>query len=1189
MRKKYIVIDHENSKYYKDIPYITKKEFNKEKSNVVVGKTRLKEYKSSSNNDELDLLCFNEKEYVVKDRLFGFKKGYVYVGDNDYILLKKRIPFLILLLLLLLLGLFVGLNFRKDTPEIKPEKNSNQETIIPDVKEETAEPETPKENKPSKYVPKRDKAEEAQGIKYIIKFDSNDGEGTMESITCAGNEVCNLPKNTFTKEGYNFTGWSTEINGEPIYLDEMEVFNLSTENNDEVILYAMWHIESFGVEFVNYDGSLIHEAEYDYGDNIINPEDPTREGYTFIGWDTEVTEVKEDLKITALYNINNYEFSYDLAGGAFNEDAPSTYTIEDVTFKIPNPIKKGYTFIGWTTTEEKSPIVDYEIVQGTIGNIELIANYEANSYKLIYDTNGAKELIEAKEINYDEKIGKLPIITKKGYNFINWTNESKEEVTATTIFNQTMDMTIYANWNAVDYSISYNLIGGKITNNPNAYNIEENLKIPNPEKEGYIFLGWTTNDNKTPKLDYEIPKGSVGDIELTANYKPISYYISYNSSGGEGTMEDIKIKYNNSIRLSKNTFTKEGYNFLGWSTEENGEVVYQDEQEIYNLSNEDGSKITLYAKWEIIKLSVKYYDLFGVVLKEEIVSYGNTANYPEDPFIDGYTFVGWSPSSDVIKTDTIFQAKYTKNDYVIKYNLNTGSSDDTKEIKYNVETDAITLPQPTREGYTFLGWTGSNGLKPEIKVVIPKGTVGNKNYKANWVSNIYKVSLNPNKGTITPDYINISYNSLYGIIPTPTRRGYSFEGWYYNNSLIEGATIMNSSFDHELIADWKVITYNISYNLAGGSITGQPTTYNIETETFTLPNPTREGYTFLGWTGSNGTTPSTNVKVEKGSIGDKSYTANWKAITYNISYNLAGGSITGQPTTYNIETNTFTLPTPTREGYTFLGWTGSNGTTPSTSVKIEKGSMRNKSYTANWKVITYNISYNLAGGSITGQPTTYNIETNTFTLPQPTRTGYTFAGWSGTGLNTATKSVSISKGTIGNRSYTATWNVNYYNVNYYVNGSLWATRSTAYNSSLENLNAQSALDIYHKFNYWDGWVDKMPTNTVNLYANITESYCMLMTGHGPYGNASALLSVFQSAGWTGRIEEAPSAPGQYWVVTDYTLTRAQADIQRNYIASHTNYKNYNFPYLYWVAVSCTNGIGDTWTRGLGQSNFVSQY
>ena len=283
------------------------------------------------------------------------------------------------------------------------------------------------------------------------------------------------------------------------------------------------------------------------------------------------------------------------------------------------------------------------------------------------------------------------------------------------------------------------------------------------------------------------------------------------------------------------------------------------------------------------------------------------------------------------------------------------------------------------------------------------------------------------------------------------------------------------------------------------------------------------------------------------------------------------------------------LPTITKTGHTFSGWTGSNGNTPSTNVSIAKGSTGDKSYTANWKVIQYDITYNLAGGSASPLQTSYNVESNSFTLPTPSRTGYTFTGWSGTGLSATSKNVTVGKGSTGNRSYTANWSVNYYTVNYYVQGSLWATRSVAYNTTPENLNAQSALDIYHKFNSWDGWVDKMPTNTVNLYANITESYCMLMTGHGPYGNAEGLLNVFKSAGWTGRIEEAPSAPGQYWVVTDYTLTRAQADIQRDYIANHTNYTNYNFPYLYWVAVSCTNGIGDTWTRGVGTKKFTSQY
>ena len=83
----------------------------------------------------------------------------------------------------------------------------------------------------------------------------------------------------------------------------------------------------------------------------------------------------------------------------------------------------------------------------------------------------------------------------------------------------------------------------------------------------------------------------------------------------------------------------------------------------------------------------------------------------------------------------------------------------------------------------------------------------------------------------------------------------------------------------------------------------------------------------------------------------------------------------------------------------------------------------------------------------------------------------------------------------------------------------------------------------------------------------------------------ALLNVFKSAGWSGTVVESAHYPGNYQVVTDYNLTRAQAEIQKNYIAEHTNYTNYNYPYLYWVAVDCTNGIGAEWTRSVGQKNF----
>lgn len=303
---------------------------------------------------------------------------------------------------------------------------------------------------------------------------------------------------------------------------------------------------------------------------------------------------------------------------------------------------------------------------------------------------------------------------------------------------------------------------------------------------------------------------------------------------------------------------------------------------------------------------------------------------------------------------------------------------------------------------------------------------------------------------------------------------------------------------------------------------------------------------------------------------------------YNLTINGTGGTFNDK--TITVKNNTVVLPKPEKNGYQFVSYTDKNNISYSTNIN-DVGLINNQTLSAKWNLISYSINYNLNGGTLSPSEiiNSYNVE-NTITLPTPNKTGYTFIGWTGTGLSSATKNVIIKNG-IGNRSYTANWSKNYYTVNYYVNNSLWQQRSVGYNDNLENLNAQSTLDNYHTFHGWTGWVNNMPSYNVNLYANITESYCQLTTGHGPYGNASALLNVFRSAGWTGTIIEAATSPGNYMVVTDYNLTRAQAEIQKNYIASHTNYNNYNYPYLYWVAVTCTNGYSEAWTRGKGQANF----
>ena len=297
---------------------------------------------------------------------------------------------------------------------------------------------------------------------------------------------------------------------------------------------------------------------------------------------------------------------------------------------------------------------------------------------------------------------------------------------------------------------------------------------------------------------------------------------------------------------------------------------------------------------------------------------------------------------------------------------------------------------------------------------------------------VYDLKWNLNGGTgadgASYDDSEINYGRTLNLQDyKPTRNGYDFAGW---KSSVTGDTFAadaestnvnpTNAVEVTLTAQWTPINYPISYTLNGGSATN-PANYNIETNTITLNNPTRTGYTFAGWTGSNGSTAQTAVTIPKGSTGDKNYTANWTLVNYTISYTMNGGSCSSPKTSYNVETATFALCTPTRNGYNFAGWTGSNGSTKQTSVSIPKGTTGNKSYTANWTAVNYTISYTLNGGSVSGNPTSYNIETATFALKNPTRYGYNFTGWTGSNGSTAQTSVSIAKGSTGNKSYTANW------------------------------------------------------------------------------------------------------------------------------------------------------------------------
>ncbi len=305
----------------------------------------------------------------------------------------------------------------------------------------------------------------------------------------------------------------------------------------------------------------------------------------------------------------------------------------------------------------------------------------------------------------------------------------------------------------------------------------------------------------------------------------------------------------------------------------------------------------------------------------------------------------------------------------------------------------------------------------------------------------------------------------------------------YSSSILATGPLTSNS---HCTVNFKAKTYSIAYNLNGGSVSSNPTSYTIETNTFTLNNPTKTGYTFSGWTGSNGSTPATSVSISQGSTGDKNYTANWIPNTYTISLNNQGATSAGTSAIYQTYATKFSLTNggvamtsssnpitkPTKTGYTFAGYytattsgvqyIGNNGYL--TALSDNKHFTANGTLYAHWTANTYVISFNANGGS-GGQSgnvlATYASPMPAISTVAPTRTGYTFKGWydtsadsGGTQYYTAAGASARSYDKTSNTTLYARWSINSYNVtyNYSQNGGTSATKTTdtiVYNSNVD--------------------------------------------------------------------------------------------------------------------------------------------
>ena len=442
---------------------------------------------------------------------------------------------------------------------------------------------------------------------------------------------------------------------------------------------------------------------------------------------------------------------------------------------------------------------------------------------------------------------------------------------------------------------------------------------------------------------------------------------------------------------------------------------------------------------------------------------GDTDNY--FMWLDG-NGNSYEPGGSVPADVTELTVQWTAPIYAVTLNTNGGTinNGNVTEYIYGVGATLPTADDMTYTGHTFKGWYDNEGLTGDPVMAIGGTEMGNKEYWAKWTINQYTITFDTDGGSeVAP--ITQDYGTAITAPADPTREGYTFTGW---DKTIP-ATM--PAGDMTITAQWTVNQYTITYDLDGGTAEGNPDTYTVETDAFTLKNPTRPGYTFTGWSGT-GLTGEDNltVTIPKGSTGNRNYTAHWSLNTYSITYDLNGGTASGNPTSYTVESATITLNQPTKTGYTFTGWSGTDLTgEDNLTVTIPAGSTGDRSYTAHWSLNTYSITYDLDGGTASGNPDFYTVESSTITLNPPTRTGYTFIGWSGTDLSGSDNlTVTIPTGSIGNRSYTAHWSLNTYSITYDLDGGTALGNPDFYTVESSAITLNEPTKAGYVFTGWSG-------------------------------------------------------------------------------------------------------------------------
>lgn len=933
---------------------------------------------------------------------------------------------------------------------------------------------------------------------YIVNFYVN-GELYHTAYTKANGTV-ETPENPVL-EAYNFTGWDKELTN-------------ITENMD---INAVFEVKKYTVTFKNYDGTVIETQIIEHGSPAFEPTEPTRAGHTFTGWDKSFDNITADTEITATYDVNYYTVTFqDHDGTKISEQ---TVAYGSGATAPENPTREGYNFTGWdtdfsnisgdtTVTAEyrikimsvifkvfndifSSQEVEYGDSATDPGNlIEIVENWgrwiflgwdntwdyitenliinaimeqDYNIYTVTF-LNADGSVIDTQTVKYGDYVVVPEDPVREGHTFTGWGGGNinlpiAEDMTFTAIYEP-----IYYNATFVDED------GNILSEVAFGYFAGPNILFSVEQKVGHTIM-WKPSV-EVPGYEYLTPSMVTScqfreDVTLTLYYKPDVFSIQFLDWDGT-VLKEESVEYGKSATPPENPVRK-GYTFKEWG---DGSYDFID------------AGIGFIAQYDINYYTVTFVDYDGTVLSTQEIYYQGSANAPVDPVREGCTFTGWDVDYSNVEEDITVTAQYNTNKYTVRFEDYDGTEIDVQEVEHG---NAVVPPEaPTREGYKFIGWDKSTD-----------NITGNTVITATYEINEYTVTFVDYNGSVI-DTQTITYGGSATLPTEPTREGHSFKEW---SGIWE-----NIKKDETVTAVYDINTYNVTFKDYDGSL--------IDTQSVSYggnaiaPNtPTREGYDFTGWdkqftniTSDTEITATYTIKMFTVIFKDNTNIISTQQIAYgndavepenptrpdeawgvwvfqkwditwtNIKENTVinavfekklnqytvtfvdyDGSVLATQTVFH--GSSATAPEePTRDGYTFKQWD-----------KDYSNVTENMTVTAVYEINSYVVTFVDYDGSVLD---TQNVKyQQSAVLPEtPTRVGYTFKAWSGTWEN-------ITK----DSTVTATYDINIYKVDFVdYDGTLIDSQSVEHGKSA--IAPETPIRDGYTFKNWD-----------KDYSNITEN------------------------------------------------------------------------------------------------------